>query len=86
MSALLERLFGPQRIMRGKDLHGERMPTRGEALGTLGRIAWPSILESVLIALISMMDTMMVGTVSHAAIAAVGLSSQPRFIFLGLFF
>ncbi|MFI3326398.1 MAG: MATE family efflux transporter [Clostridia bacterium] len=47
-------------------------------------IAWPSALESVLIFLISSVDLMMVGTVGTAAIAAVGITTQPRLIVLAL--
>ncbi len=46
------------------------------------RIAWPAALEGLLISVISSADTMMVGTISPAAIAAVGLTMQPRMILL----
>ncbi len=46
------------------------------------RIAWPAALEGLLISVISSVDTMMVGTISPAAIAAVGLTMQPRMILL----
>lgn len=46
------------------------------------RIAWPAALEGLLISLISSADTMMVGTIGPAAIAAVGLTMQPRMILL----
>lgn len=45
-------------------------------------IAWPAALEGLLISVISSADTMMVGTISPAAIAAVGLTMQPRMILL----
>ena len=37
------------------------------------QVAWPSALESILVALIGAVDTMMVGTLGTAAIAAVGI-------------
>lgn len=46
------------------------------------RIAWPAALEGLLISLISSADTMMVGAIGPAAIAAVGLTMQPRMILL----
>lgn len=46
------------------------------------RIAWPSTLEGVLMSTISSIDTMMVGTLGSAAIAAVGLTLQPRMVLL----
>lgn len=45
-------------------------------------IAWPSALESVLIALIGAVDTAMVGTIGKEAISAVGITTQPKFIIL----
>ena len=45
-------------------------------------IAWPAALEGLLISIISSVDTMMVGTISPAAIAAVGLTAQPRMLLL----
>ncbi len=42
------------------------------------RIAWPAALEGLLISVIRAVDTMMVGAISPAAIAAVGLTAQPR--------
>jgi putative MATE family efflux protein len=47
-------------------------------------IAWPATVEGALLSVISSADTMMVGTLGSAAIAAVGLTSQPRMILLVL--
>ncbi|MFI3206688.1 MAG: MATE family efflux transporter [Clostridia bacterium] len=47
-------------------------------------IAWPSALETVLIFLISSVDLMMVGSIGTNAIAAVGITTQPRLIVLAL--
>lgn len=43
-------------------------------------IAWPATIEGALLSIISSIDTMMVGTLGPAAIAAVGLTAQPRMI------
>ena len=45
-------------------------------------IGWPATVEGALFSIISSVDTMMVGTLGAAAIAAVGLTSQPRMIML----
>lgn len=45
-------------------------------------IAWPSAVESVLIALIGAVDLMMVGGLGSEAIAAVGITNQPKFLVL----
>ena len=49
-------------------------------------IAWPSVLESFFIAFAGMIDSMMVAGLGSYAIAAVGLTTQPKFIFLAVFF
>lgn len=51
------------------------------------RIAWPSLIELTLTSLVSMVDMMMVGSIAGtgtAAVAAVSLATQPRFLFLML--
>ena len=59
--------------------------------GNKGRIrtavsmAWPSVLESFFVALAGMVDTMMVSSIGAYAVAAVGLTTQPKFIGLALF-
>ena len=45
-------------------------------------IAWPSTVEGALLSVISSVDTMVVGTLGPASIAAVGLTGQPRMIML----
>ncbi len=50
------------------------------------RIAWPAVLESFFISLAGMIDTMMVSSMGPAAVAAVGLTVQPKFITLSVFF
>ncbi len=45
-------------------------------------IAWPSTVEGALLSIIGSIDTMMVGTLGSAAIAAVGLTGQPRMLLL----
>ncbi|EFR30931.1 MATE family efflux transporter [Eremococcus coleocola] len=44
------------------------------------QMAWPSVLESFFISLAAMIDTMMVGSLGSYAIAAVGLTTQPKLI------
>ncbi len=48
------------------------------------QIAWPSLCELFLTSLVSMVDNMMVGNLGDWAISAVGLATQPRFIFMNL--
>lgn len=48
------------------------------------RIAWPSFIELTLTQLTSMVDMMMVGQLGAAAITAVGLTTQPKFLLMTL--
>ncbi len=61
------------------------LPSEREAFKKAFKIAWPSVLESVLIQLVSIVDTVMVGTLGSYAIAAVALTVQPKFIGLCIF-
>lgn len=48
-------------------------------------IAWPSVLESFFIAVASLIDTLMVSSLGSNAVAAVGLTTQPKFIAFSIF-
>ncbi|MDY2937462.1 MAG: MATE family efflux transporter [Fusicatenibacter sp.] len=56
-----------------------------DEVATVVRMAWPSIMESFFVALAGMVDTMMVSSIGPEAVAAVGLTTQPKFIGLALF-
>ena len=62
---------------------GEIPPTREIYSRTLN-MAVPATTETVLVGIMGMIDTIMVGTISAAAIAAVGITNQPRFMVLSL--
>ena len=48
-------------------------------------VAWPAVVESFFVALAGIIDTMMVAALGSYAVAAVGLTAQPKFIGLTLF-
>lgn len=52
---------------------------------TAANMAWPSVLESFFVALAGMVDSLMVSSMGAAAVAAVGLTTQPKFIGLSMF-
>lgn len=83
--APFRRLFSCQYMLKSSDIKGE-IPGSRTAYQTVMAVAWPSIVESLLVSLMTSVDTMMVGTISPAAIAAVGLTNQPRFIILAMIF
>ncbi|MBQ8552101.1 MAG: MATE family efflux transporter [Clostridia bacterium] len=50
------------------------------------KIAWPAVMESVLLGLVNFIDSIMVSTQGATAVAAVGLTTQPRMLFYAVFF
>ena len=77
-------LFNARRILKRTQLEGP-LPDDGDLLRRAFRVAWPSTLESFLVALVSVVDTIMVSSLGAAAIAAIGLTGQPKFICLAVF-
>lgn len=49
------------------------------------RMAWPSVLESFFVALAGLIDSLMVSALGAYAVAAVGLTTQPKFLGMALF-
>lgn len=49
-------------------------------------IAWPAVMESFFVALIGIIDSFMVSSLGAYAVAAIGLTNQPKFIAMSLFF
>lgn len=49
------------------------------------QLAWPAVVEQLLVQVFSMVDMIMVGTVGPAAIAAIGLTNQPIFLAMAAF-
>lgn len=62
------------------------LPSSRIAYTNFYKIAWPSALEALLVALVGAVDTIMVGTLGEGAIAAVGITTQPKFILLAIIF
>lgn len=49
-------------------------------------MAWPAIVESFFVAFAGLVDSLMVSSLGSYAVAAVGLTTQPKFVGLSLFF
>lgn len=62
----------------------EELTTKEARKGVI-HLAWPAVVEQLLVQLFSMVDLMMVGGVGPAAIAAIGLTNQPVFLALAAF-
>lgn len=64
----------------------KRPKYRKENIQTAISMAWPSIVESFFTAFAGLIDSLMVSSLGSYAVAAVGLTTQPKFIGLSLFF
>lgn len=78
-------LFSVKKMVPASTWQGE-IPSSKAAYQDVMKIALPSVVEMVLLSLVSSVDTIMVGTLGPAAIAAVGLTGQPRMLMLSIFF
>ena len=61
-------------------------PTRRSMTRKAISVAWPAVMESFFVVLAGMIDTMMVVELGPYAVAATGLTAQPKFIGLTVFF
>ena len=82
MLKLLE-IFSVKRLIKKNRIYGE-LPSEKEVYSTAFKISWPCTLETVLVGLVSSVDIIMVGGLGATAIAAVGLTNQPKFLLLAL--
>ena len=81
----VKRLMSTEHMVKEHMRRGEITPTK-EAYNNSLRIAAPAVAEMVSIALMSMLDMIMVGQIGREAVAAIGLTGQPRMIFFSVFF
>ncbi|MBO5145979.1 MAG: MATE family efflux transporter [Lachnospiraceae bacterium] len=58
---------------------------RGKNVRETLRMAWPAVCESFFVALAGMVDSLMVSSIGSYAVAAVGLTTQPKFMGMALF-
>ena len=78
------KLFNAERVLKKEPVAGP-LPSGKELFRDTINMAWPSVVESFLVALVGFVDTIMVSSLGSYAIAAVGLTTQPKFIGLCLF-
>ncbi len=81
----LVNLFSAQNMLKQEQVMGD-IPTSRIIYRNFLKIAWPSALEALLVALIGIVDTMMVSNLGLGAIAAVGITNQPKFVLLAMIF
>jgi len=75
----IKKLYSCDHMAKDSIKAGEIPSSRDIYRRTLN-MAIPATTETTLVGLMIMLDTIMVGTISTAAIAAVGITNQPRFI------
>jgi len=85
LPGFIRQIFSTEHMVKEEMRRGEITPTK-EAYKQSLRIASPAVAEMVSIALMSMLDMIMVGQLGVAAVAAIGLTGQPRMIFFSVFF
>ena len=78
-------LINPNKIIRDMEPRGE-VPSGRQVIRTTLNVAWPSVLESFLLSITGFVDTIMVSILGTEAIAAVGLTTQPKMLGLCVFF
>lgn len=77
--------FGIDALLGGREPVGI-IPPEKELYGRFLKLAGPSVVEAVLVALVGIVDTIMVSTLGDLAIDAVGISTQPKFVILCFIF
>jgi len=78
-------MFSTQNMVK-EDIRRGDIPKSRDAYVNSVKIAVPAVAEMVSIALMGMIDMIMVGRLGSNAVAAVGLTNQPRMLFLSIFF
>ena len=77
--------FGVRTLLGGVEPAGE-VPRAKDLYSRFLRLAAPSVIEAVLVALVGIVDTIMVSTLGDLAIDAVGITTQPKFVILCFIF
>lgn len=81
---ILKKLYSPEHIIPRGERLGE-LPSVQSACGDVFKMAWPAILEAIMLHLCGMVDTMMVGVVGTRAISAIGTSGPVRTLIIAFY-
>lgn len=85
MKKLIEKIFYKEVDVPEDMIKGEVPPMSKLYKETL-KLTWPAISECVLLAFVSITDTFMVSALGTTAIAAIGITTQPKYLLLSMFF
>ncbi len=80
-----KKIFSTEYMVKPSERLGS-LPSDGEAYSSFVKLAWPAMIESLFVAMAGFIDTMMVSRASDTAVAAVGITTQPRMLFYIMFF
>ncbi|MBR5307097.1 MAG: MATE family efflux transporter [Oscillospiraceae bacterium] len=80
---VISKIFDPYKLLGDSEQIGD-LPDARTIFKKTVNIAWPAVLESFLISIVAMVDNIMVSSLGTYAIAAVGLTTQPKFVFFAL--
>lgn len=81
----LSNLYSSEGMSRKMKIHGD-IPQTKSLYKDFMKMAWPAMVESILMSLVNLVDSIMVSGCGTNAVAAVGLTTQPRMIFYAVFF
>ena len=81
----ISNLFSASGMSRKLDVIGD-VPSTNTLYKDFIKIAWPAMVESVLMSLVNLFDSIMVSSQGLDTVAAVGLTTQPRMVFYAVFF
>ena len=80
-----KKIFSTEYMVKPNERLGD-IPKNSVAYMSFVKLAWPAMIESLFVAMAGFIDTLMVSRASDTAVAAVGLTTQPRMLFYMLFF
>ena len=75
----------PMKVKEKEKTEPQTSLNRREIFSTTISMAWPAILESFFTAFAGLVDSLMVSSLGSYAVAAVGLTTQPKFLGFSLF-
>lgn len=81
---MFERFYKPKEMIKPERWVGECPPAK-KVYATLFKTVWPSTLEAMLLSMMNFIDTLMVSSIGPWAVAATGLTNQPRLLFFAVF-
>ena len=82
---MFRRFYSSDSLSKKVDLLGE-VPKTGTLYSGFLKVAWPAMVEALLMSLVGFIDSVMVSGCGVLAVGSVGLTTQPRMLFYAVFF